>query len=120
VLAVVLPVYFVVIKPHNNSTTNGASAGGAPAPSSSPASPPGVTTTGGNGSVITMTDGTTFTYLNPFGGICKLYHSLQLAAMVVVGSLAVICGVPFSVPSADVTQLRIMSPVQQRVHVLST
>lgn len=70
VLAVVLPVYFVVIKPQNHSTTtSGTSAGGAPAPTSSPTSPPGVTTTGGNGSVITMADGTTFTYLNPFGGI---------------------------------------------------
>lgn len=67
--AVVVPVYFVVIKPHNSSTTSGASAGGAPAPSSTPSSPPGVTTTGGNGSVITTADGTTFTYLNPFGGI---------------------------------------------------
>ncbi|KAG1767470.1 glycoside hydrolase family 5 protein [Suillus placidus] len=78
VLAIVLPVYFVVIKPHNYST-NGASAGGAPAGgapaggsgsgSGNPTSPPGVTTTGGNGSIIKMADGTTFTYLNPFGGI---------------------------------------------------
>lgn len=76
VLAIVLPVYFVVIKPHNYST-NGASAGGAPAGgapaggsgSGNPTSPPGTTTTGGNGSIIKMADGTTFTYLNPFGGI---------------------------------------------------
>lgn len=70
VLAVVLPVYFVVIKPHNNSY-NGASVGGAPAGGSGSGNPPpaGVATTGGNGSLVTTTDGTTFTYLNPFGGI---------------------------------------------------
>lgn len=89
--AVVVPVYFVVIKPHNDSTTSGASAGGAPAPSSTPSSPPGVTTTGGNGSVITTADGTTFTYLNPFGGICKRYHPFGVA----VELLAAIWGAPF-------------------------
>ncbi|KAG1738187.1 glycoside hydrolase family 5 protein [Suillus lakei] len=70
ILAVVLPVYFVVIKPHNYST-NGASTGGAPAGGSGSGNPPpaGTVTTGGNGSLITMADGTTFTYLNPFGGI---------------------------------------------------
>lgn len=67
VLAVVLPVYFVVLKPHNYSTNNGVSAGGSG--SGNPTPPPGITTTGGNGSLITMADGTTFTYLNPFGGI---------------------------------------------------
>jgi hypothetical protein len=91
VLAVVIPVYYVVIKPQNNSTSNGAS-GGAPAPSSSPTAPAGVTTTGGNGSVITTADGTKFTYLNPFGGICKL-HPFAVAA---------IWGAPFSVSSPDV------------------
>jgi glucan 1,3-beta-glucosidase len=80
VLAVVLPVYFVVIKPHNsnyNGSTGGGSSGGGGSGSGSgnPASPAGYTT-GGNGSLITTADGTTFTYLNPFGGICKLYHSL--------------------------------------------
>ncbi|KAJ8594245.1 glycoside hydrolase family 5 protein [Rhizopogon salebrosus TDB-379] len=73
VLAVVLPVYFVVIKPHNsnyNGSTGGGSSGGGGSGSGSgnPASPAGYTT-GGNGSLITTADGTTFTYLNPFGGI---------------------------------------------------
>ncbi|KAG2043401.1 glycoside hydrolase superfamily [Suillus americanus] len=66
VLAVVLPVYFVVIKPHNYST-NGASAG--ESGSRNPTSPPGIPMTGGNGSLITKADGTTPTYLNSFGGI---------------------------------------------------
>lgn len=108
--AVVVPVYFVVIKPHNDSTTSGASAGGAPAPSSTPSSPPGVTTTGGNGSVITTADGTTFTYLNPFGGICKRYHPFAVA----VELLAAIWGAPFSVPSAKCIVR------SSRVHVMST
>ncbi|KAG1804107.1 glycoside hydrolase family 5 protein [Suillus subaureus] len=68
VLAVVLPVYFVVIKPHDYST-NGASASGSGSGNPTSPGPPGTTTTGGNGSLITMADGTTFTYLNPFGGI---------------------------------------------------
>lgn len=75
VLAVVLPVYFVVIKHHNNSTV-GASAGGSGDGNGNPP-PPGTTTTGGNGSVITTADGTKFTYLNPFGGICKFYNSFM-------------------------------------------
>ncbi|KAG1870210.1 glycoside hydrolase family 5 protein [Suillus subalutaceus] len=66
VVAVVLPIYFVVIKPHNYST-NGASVGGSGSGNST--SPTGITTTGGNGSLITVADGMTFTYLNPFGGI---------------------------------------------------
>lgn len=83
VLAVVLPVYFVVIKPRNSSLTgtSGGSGGGGGGGTSGGGSgsgnpaPAGVSTTGGNGSKITTADGTTFTYLNPFGGICKLYLS---------------------------------------------
>jgi magnesium-transporting ATPase (P-type) len=48
--AVILPVYFFVIKPQSNQST----------PS-----------TGGNGSVVTTSDGTTFTYVNNFGGFCE-------------------------------------------------
>lgn len=65
VLAVILPVYFVVIKPRDdNTTTSGSKSGtkgGAPAD---------LQTTGGNGSTI-YTNGTTFTYVNPFGGFCE-------------------------------------------------
>ncbi|KAF8132038.1 glycoside hydrolase family 5 protein [Boletus edulis] len=65
--AVVIPVYFFVIKPRSNLSSS-------PTSSSSPpgTSGPGPTgknlTTGGNGSVITTSDGTTFTYINNFGG----------------------------------------------------
>lgn len=88
VLAVVLPVYFVVIKPHNsNSNSTGASGGGGGGTSgggSGSGNPPpaGVSTTGGNGSLITTADGTKFTYLNPFGGICKLYHLFSLFSLI--------------------------------------
>jgi len=83
VLAIVLPVYFVVIKPHSSSLsgTSGGGTSGGGSGNGNPA-PPGVTTTGGNGSVITTADGTTFTYLNPFGGICKLYHLLNILFVV--------------------------------------
>lgn len=86
VLAVVLPVYFVVIKPHNsNSTgTSGGGGGGTSGGGSGSGNPPpaGVSTTGGNGSLITTADGTKFTYLNPFGGICKLYHIFSLFSLI--------------------------------------
>ena len=46
---------------------------------------PGEPTSGGDGSVITLEDGTTFTYHNPFGGICKrlsfAFHSLAVPAV---------------------------------------
>ncbi|KIJ63488.1 glycoside hydrolase family 5 protein [Hydnomerulius pinastri MD-312] len=69
VLAVILPVYFVVIKPHQNNTAASSSGGGGGTGSGqgNPASPSGATT-GGNGSLVTTSDGTTFTYINPFGG----------------------------------------------------
>ncbi|KAH9925883.1 glycoside hydrolase [Epithele typhae] len=75
-LAVVLPVYFVVIKPHdstsssssgpNSSSDNGASGNNSNPDSSS--NPTRAITTGGDGSTVTKEDGTTFTYVNPFGG----------------------------------------------------
>ncbi|TCD64392.1 hypothetical protein EIP91_004140 [Steccherinum ochraceum] len=76
-LAVVLPIYFVVIKPNNDS----AAASGASADNGSPNSnSPGagnsnsngngqkVLITGGDGSTVTKDDGTTFVYNNTFGG----------------------------------------------------
>lgn len=48
--AVIIPVYFFVIKPQSNHST---------------------LSMGGNGSVVTTTDGTTFTYINNFGGFCE-------------------------------------------------
>ncbi|KIJ11889.1 glucan 1,3-beta-glucosidase [Paxillus involutus ATCC 200175] len=71
ILAVVLPVYFVVIKPHQNTLASPSSSGsggsGTGSGTGNPGSPTGATT-GGNGSLVTTSDGTTFTYINPFGG----------------------------------------------------
>ncbi|KAI6101447.1 glycoside hydrolase family 5 protein [Pisolithus croceorrhizus] len=62
-LAVVLPVYFVVIKPHNSSTNTNGGSGTIPTTGS-----PSGATSGGNGSTVVTSDGSTFTYINPFGG----------------------------------------------------
>jgi glucan 1,3-beta-glucosidase len=75
VLAVVLPIYFTVIKPKQRNTI---------ASTSSPSGAGGGTTggggggntgssrvtSGGDGSTVTMNDGSTFTYSNKFGGFC--------------------------------------------------
>jgi len=68
IVAVVVPVYFTVIKPktnNNNVKTN------PPNPTSTgtgTGDPTAAVITGGNGSTITTENGTTFTYINPFGG----------------------------------------------------
>ncbi|KAG6333841.1 hypothetical protein ID866_5246 [Astraeus odoratus] len=71
ILAVVLPVYFVVIHPHQ-LTSSGNSTGGSGSGSGSGQIPttgsPDGSTTGGNGSTVVTVDGSTFTYINPFGG----------------------------------------------------
>lgn len=63
-IAVVLPVYFIVIKPKSNNAV------ASPASTTSPGTGSGSVAvfTGGNGSTITTENGTTFTYINPFGG----------------------------------------------------
>jgi len=63
VLAVILPVYFTVIKPQNVRTSQFSSNGGDGTPTNA--------ITGGDGSTIKASDGTTFTYNNKLGGICK-------------------------------------------------
>ena len=71
IAAVILPVYFLAIKHTSNKattsnqtqTTTAASPSGTKAPSSH-----NNLITGGDGSTVTMEDGTTFTYHNPFGG----------------------------------------------------
>lgn len=76
VVAVIVPVYFVVIKPKNNTVTSGNSnnpddngnGNNNPNPTHQP---PTSKISGGNGSTITTQDGTQFTYINPFGGICE-------------------------------------------------
>ncbi|KAF8589506.1 glycoside hydrolase family 5 protein [Ramaria rubella] len=70
VLAVILPVYFLVIRPKQHHSTDNLTS---PAGSTSiPASGqiPGLAgaVTGGDGSLVTSSDGSTFTYHNPFGG----------------------------------------------------
>lgn len=67
VLAIVLPV--TLVHHHKNGGSGSASGGAAgAAPSSNPESPTGALS-GGNGTVIRTEDGTTFTYINNFGGI---------------------------------------------------
>ena len=71
ILAVVVPVYFFVLKSSNRESSSTPSHSAAAHPSSSTASvpkPSAVAVTGGDGSLITMEDGTTFTYKNQFGG----------------------------------------------------
>ncbi|KAJ7573996.1 glycoside hydrolase family 5 protein [Mycena floridula] len=75
VLAVILPVYFTVIKPKNNKHVDSATGSGSSSsngegsgnPGSS-AKPSSAATTGADGSTITTDDGSTFTYSNQFGG----------------------------------------------------
>lgn len=76
VLAVILPVYFTIIKPkqdrnNNNAASVSSSSGGSgTSGTGNPASPIGATT-GGNGSQIITDTNTTFTYINNFGGYCE-------------------------------------------------
>ncbi|KAI0797622.1 glycoside hydrolase superfamily [Abortiporus biennis] len=76
-IAVVLIVIFAVVKPFDkkgSSSNSGAAADDSNHGTSSGANPTATNTpssaivTGGDGSKITMDDGTTFTYSNPFGG----------------------------------------------------
>lgn len=65
IIAVVLPIYFLVIKPKSNN------AAASPTSTTSPGTGGGsvAVVTGGNGSTITTENGTTFTYINTFGGM---------------------------------------------------
>lgn len=73
-LALILSLVFTVGKKSSNNKSESASAStGAPqptatSPDSEPVEPPPDPTTGVTGSVITMENGTTFTYVNEFGG----------------------------------------------------
>ena len=81
VLAVILPVYFTVIKPKNlssNGPGSSSGSGGSGSGSGPPIQSPGGATTGGNGSIVTTSDGSTFTYINPFGGYCKYPSQIPL------------------------------------------
>ena len=74
-LAVVLPVYFVVIKPKNDKNSGTAGAGEVGGGSGNDQSPTGATS-GGDGSEIITEDGEKFVYKNSFGGFCK--YSVRL------------------------------------------
>ncbi|KAG2050863.1 glycoside hydrolase [Suillus hirtellus] len=64
-VAVVVPVYFVVIKhQHHESDIAKGTSSSNPSSVGSHAGP----TYGANGSTVTTSDGSTFTYINPFGG----------------------------------------------------
>ncbi|OAX37313.1 glycoside hydrolase [Rhizopogon vinicolor AM-OR11-026] len=69
VVAVVLAVYFLVMK-HHQDTTKGQhlSSPNAGSTSSTSSTSPTSSTSGGNGSTVITSDGSTFTYINPFGG----------------------------------------------------
>ncbi|KAI8998465.1 glycoside hydrolase [Trametes punicea] len=75
IAAVVVGVYFAVIKPKQHDSTSGKAASGASADGSSDSSSSNTGTTssrvvitGGDGSTVTAFDGSTFTYNNKFGG----------------------------------------------------
>ncbi|KAI0628401.1 glycoside hydrolase [Trametes polyzona] len=76
-VAVIVPVYFTVIKPnkHNSNLSGASSNAGSQSNGNQGATPTSTAkpvqtavTTGGDGSTVTMEDGTTFTYKNQFGG----------------------------------------------------
>jgi glucan 1,3-beta-glucosidase len=78
VVAVVVPVYFTVIKPNQRNASGGSSGGGGGGSTGGGSGTGGNGTTptpsgaisGGDGSVVTATDGSKFTYKNSFGGFC--------------------------------------------------
>ncbi|KAF9461827.1 glycoside hydrolase superfamily [Collybia nuda] len=76
ILAIILPVYFTVIKPKQRSEHSGSLGSDTDAPAGTgpigggtndPESPTGATS-GGDGSTVITEDGTNFTYSNKFGG----------------------------------------------------
>ncbi|TDL22949.1 glycoside hydrolase [Rickenella mellea] len=74
--AVIVPIYFKVIKPNNKSasSTSGSptQTTKAPKPSSTPKPGSNAAITGGDGSLVTASNGSTFTYSNKFGGYFQI------------------------------------------------
>ncbi|KAJ3565745.1 hypothetical protein NP233_g7440 [Leucocoprinus birnbaumii] len=71
VLAVVLPVYFTVIRPKNGTNSSPSSPGDTSTDNGQngkPSSPTATLVTGGDGSTVTADDGSTFVYSNAFSG----------------------------------------------------
>ncbi|KAF9449843.1 glycoside hydrolase family 5 protein [Macrolepiota fuliginosa MF-IS2] len=72
ILAIVIPIYFTVIRPKSSSSPGNLNSNpdnSNKGPTSKPDTPQTRVVTGGDGSEVTMDDGTKFTYTNPFGGI---------------------------------------------------
>jgi hypothetical protein len=74
VVAVVVPVYFSVIKPNQRNSTVESGSSGASNGNSGSASGSGSgvdkATSGGSGSIVTLSNGTQVTFTNNFGGYC--------------------------------------------------
>ena len=69
VIAIVVPLYFAVIRPRAQTDSGSAvTESSKPTSTAKPSTPQSRIVTGGDGSEITMEDGTKFTYKNPFGG----------------------------------------------------
>lgn len=74
IAAVALGIFFGVVKPHQNKSNGDSDSSSSPnsqgGGNSSPSSPgqKALVVSGGNGSTVTMDDGSTFTYVNNFGG----------------------------------------------------
>lgn len=66
-VAVVVPVYFVVVKHQHHTSESDITSSSGSSSTGSHASP----TYGADGSTVTTSDGSTFTYNNPFGGYCE-------------------------------------------------
>jgi hypothetical protein len=83
ILAVILPVYFTIIKP-NHSTRSSSSFSNTSTSDGQNGKPtsPAVPITGRDGSTVTTDDGSTFIYSNKFGGFCELsnYIFCQMTA----------------------------------------
>ena len=77
-LAIILPVYFSVIKPRNVRTSHSSNGGGGTPGGGTSHTPPSSTNaiTGSDGSSIKASDGSTFTYNNKLGGICEFMFSI--------------------------------------------
>ena len=75
VLVVVLPVWFVAVKPHRHGSGSSRAGGGSSGDGNPGAAGGGGgvdgATWGGNGSEVVMNNGSTFTYINNFGGYCE-------------------------------------------------
>jgi len=80
ILAIILPVYFTVIRKSNNNSNAASNSPGSGSSTSSSAGPtatgspttPSGAITGGDGSTI-ISGNTSFVYKNPFGGYCEFF-----------------------------------------------